>query len=928
MKTLRSAAALILTAALLLVCFAPAIHANGSQSSASHTTRTIDILDRDNWHGESITVVQRSANGNPAVSLTPDSENSKNTMRFYAEFETAELAGFHELAVDIMLRGTAEKYTVTAVVSSEGIQGEVFTAIIGNLTEKLYIPLAEDIAKSLDRIDFTVECTDGTLDYAVIYSVSADSGYTYKYKDTFMAEDVVCTAGKTEFAEDGIRLVPQDGTASVSPVFSTDTDFDSSYVLWITADGTVTGTVDVLAYDADGNAVPSSGAQALMQGSHTYAFIVKSAFADPQFVFNGLGHQTRSEGFSVTGAGVASVGKNYDQSAGSITSCIYKDGSVTVSGALSNEASVKYVGSKLGLYAIPVWEDPEEFCLGEANATVSFSTRFSISCIPEENYACCMYQTVLITDDGNIPLGAPQFVNAQSPSVEVGAPVSALDGADWAGAFESNISSSVINIYTDRLFETDNVYSASLFTYGNKYFYFDSDYLSETEKRLTLAASAGVRVYIRLLSQADGSFAYDTGDRESILTMCAVASLLSSRFDTVRGFILGGDSQNSNNTDNIPDTEQTQKSAYLAAIFSLCVRSSGTAQEVYLPFYDSTVSDPSPLFAAIRYKMALHAKQSISVLYTCPADGDPLSTAVSVSHAASVSNACGYTADSSAAVWEAPGSWESETLSIKYIEYCRAAAVAGLRFAAMSVDGVQGKEEFYDSLKKVADRENIFSATVEQFSAIEENIEFDSRCDIWNFTNAYDTAGWVAGGGFSSAVSTRSAFGQRALTASYSGLDKAGILICRIQSPVNMTDTSLKITLGLDGDGDRPADIDVIVGGRDLRAEFSANAEYGRQTELICNISAFSGSANVDYVAIIVRGSQNCTAELSQVELCSLTLPQQELEARLGSEPIVGGNPMFWAAIIILSAVTVTLFIFLSRRRTGKPVRKSDKGAE
>ncbi len=918
MKKLRRAAALLLTAALLLPCFAATVSGIG-ESGEPWIEHNLDILDKEYWGGDGVTVVQRSANGSPAVSVSPAQDTDGADVGFFADFEPVDLSGCRELVIDIMLRGTAEKYTVTAVPVSGHGRGEVYTQELGKETEKLYIPLSEDVAKSLERIEFTVSCSDGALTYAIVYSVGADSGYTYIFKDTFMAESVECNAGTAEVTKDGIDILPDGGKAELAAGFAFDTGSDSSYVLWITARGISSGTVDVLAYDVsgDGEQIPSSGAQALLPGAHTYAFIIKSAFENPIFVFDGLGQQECADGFTVTGAGIAAVGKNYDQSAGSITSCEYENGSVTVSGALSNEASVTYVGSKLGVYAIPVWEDPEEVCSGEPDATVGFSTRFSVTFTPGENFACCMYLAVIITDEGNIPLGAPQFVSTPSPSGEVGISVSALDGADSAGVFEANISSSVINIYTDRLFESENIYSASLYTYSNGNFYFDSDYLAEIEKRLTLAASAGVRVYVRLLSSSDGTFSYDTGDRDSMTAMCAAASLLSARFDSIRGFILGEESVQGYGANNIPDAVQTEKWAYLTSVFTICVRSGGTAQEVYLPFSDAADSDPSPLFAAVRHKMATHSKQSISVLYTCLSGGDPLSTAASVSHAASASNACGYTADSSAAVWASPGGTGSEETASKYIEYCRTAANSGLRFAAMSVENLENPDEFYDFLKAATDRENIFSAAVEQFKAIEENIEFSGECDIWNFTNAYDTFGWVAGGGFSSAVTSRSSFDGRALTAvNESGAGKAGILNCRLASPVNMTNTSLKITVGITGTGSEPADITVIAGGRDLRAEFSAIAEYGAQTELICNMSGFSGAANIDYVAIIVRSEAQSATELSCIKLCSLTVPQQELKARLGGETVSGVTPVFWAAVIVLAAVTVTVFILLSRKRT------------
>lgn len=914
-KLCKRAGAAILSAVMIL---SASLALPSASAAGGENVRALDILDKDTWDGDGISVAQRSVNGNGAVLLSLDEESER--MSAVADFAPVSVEDCDEMYFDLILRGGASSYKISVTLGSGYFRSEAYTVESLGDSDTIYVPLPDGLQGSLDHIGMDIEAAEGgTVSYAIIHSASADDGFTYKYRETFLAESVECTLGTARFSEDVVDVTPDRGVAEVSPDFITDTSDNAVYLAWITAKVSSAGTIEAAADTGDGSTATVSGTQALMQGSHTYSFIISGSFERVRFLFQGI----TDGSVTAVGAGAVYLSEIYDSSAGSVESCKYEDGTVTVSGSLSTEAAVEYVGCNIGLYIIPVWADAEKILEGEPDIVTGYSTRFSLSCAPEEGYACCLYQAVLMTDEENIPLGAAQFAAAQTVSAEPASSVSALDGADAAGVFESNVSSTVIDIYADRLLEDGDLYSAGLYTYGGEYFYLNNSYISELENRLTFAGAAGIKVYARILQSENTELYFDAGDRDSVLRMCAVADILSTKLGGIRGFIIG----NSVNTvpgAQVPDMTAALNYAKLISMFTLCVRSTGAAQEVFLPFTDSLDSDPSPYFAAVRHLSAVSGRQGISVLYSCTED-DPVSTAASAAHSAGVSGSFGYTTDSCAAIWQAPEGSDYDELGAAYVEYCKAAATSGLRFAAISVSGIDDPGRFYDILKSAIDREKVFSASVSQYKAIAENITFESTCDIWNFTNAYDTSGWVSGGSFSTAQSASLAGGGRALTvASDPNSSGAGIVVCRLASPVNMSDLSVRFTLSVSGirDGDT-ADITLVLGGGDFRAEFSANAENSDMTDYVCNMSAFAGASKIEYAAIIVKGAAGAALNLSKVELCSLSAERHELESRLNGGTQRSADPLFYVSVIVLAAVTVVVFTLLSRKKNTR--RASDK---
>ncbi|MBQ4066027.1 MAG: hypothetical protein IJD22_00145, partial [Clostridia bacterium] len=126
------------------------------------------------------------------------------------------------------------------------------------------------------------------------------------------------------------------------------------------------------------------------------------------------------------------------KSIGAISSCRYDGKELTVSGSLSNDASVQYYGSKIFLYAIPASAVPS-YDLSELSpiAQTGFSTKFRISADLDRTYAEYFYLTVLDTKEGLLPIGGLTAPAGGQVSATATNAVSAIHGADAADLFET-----------------------------------------------------------------------------------------------------------------------------------------------------------------------------------------------------------------------------------------------------------------------------------------------------------------------------------------------------------------------------------------------------------------------------------------------------------------------------------------------------------
>lgn len=897
----------LLTSVILISAVICATLSSGISVSAA-TIIDIDILHSDMWTGNNMRISDRYISGKSAISASPQNDASEFKLR--SSFESIPLTDCSELVLSISLQGVLSEYDVSVILGSGEYRRNAYvTNVKCREIQKIYIPFSPEIIASLDYIEISVSGDDLPI-YAILHDITADNKYTYDALERFDSDDIECTSGAASASTDGITVFPDStGKAAVSMNFVTDTTSDGTYVVWLDASCSASGSVRVAA-ELNGKEVPSSKNQIVASGSHSNVFIIESAFSRVNFIFEELNFIGNDSNIQLTGAGVLYVGKSAEMSdIGSVISCKYENGRITVKGELDEKASLEYVDSKLGLYVIPLWENANGVFDEAPEITSGFSTLFTLYAEPRENYMNCMYQPVIVTDDENIPICPPvmPYSAVQGSSAAQTAIVYSVDHASPSGALEANADSEIIDIYVDRLLEAWDVYSASLYNFRGSTYYFDREYLEELSRRINFASKIGIRVYARLVCKNNPGLDFDVFDADSLERFCAVCDYLKSSFSgKIHGYIMG----NALNTSALMSTDEIDKISKLAAVFTEALRGNGTA-EIYLPFDAKGELNPFAAYAALRYSMAKYSSATVAMLYSCT--DDPENAAASILRTVSIANSYGYQTDNSAVIWKAPANMDVEAIVDVYSSLCKTVMANDLRFATLDAEFNERNDDIYSILKKKMAKERISSLNAEEFNALIEDKLSKGVYSIRSFESSYDTTGWIAGGSFESVMTEMSLLKDgRALRTHSNGSGNAGMLAYRFDAPMDMSKTDAEISLGIASDNDGVAEVTIIFGCGESRREYTAFVEYNKPVKLICNMGDL---APVDYTAVVVKGSSDCTAELYGVSLHSDELTNEEMKDRYSKKQTNAFDPFMYVSIILVAAGTVAVFSVFTKRK-------------
>ncbi len=873
----------------------------------------LDVFTKDVWtaHSGISRISKRSVQASPMLSFS--SEKDAEKLVFSAELQELDLSPYNEIALEMSARGTGEEYPVSVALSGGGAtESADFTLIATGDT--LYVPLPESIRSSLTSISITVTAGDEPISYITLTKASADAYFTYSYRELF-ASSKVSTQYKAEFFENEIRVKAEDAKASISPSFIEAYTKSNTVLAWVKLSGAISGSIVCTAeYETvkedgrESEIATTVSAPQTVTADGTYVFPVTGGFSSLSFDLSALPAEAHTVTF--TEAGIILLGKN-EQSAGSISSCRYDGKKIVVSGSISSAASVKYNGSKLLLYAINASE-VQDFNVSDHTPaeTVSFSTKFRISLTSDAYYAQRFYRVYLDTPDGKIPVGDLTAADGATSAPPATSSVSALHASDAADVFETNTSHVILDVFAGQLLTGDHIHSALAYNYGTTY-YFDRDVLSELDRAVSFYNSCGVGVYLRVYSDREGYlFDYSADSDSSVSIMCAVATFLSERYPTLGGFIMG---PAVNEKSYVAEPETAECLARLCAMFTECAKSKNPALAVFIPF-SADGAEPYLSAALLQYFLAKYSAPNSALLYETTT---PKTTDASFAHVISqISSMFTNASDGAALMWTCPAGAANETVIQSYKSYCKDALALGLRFCALSLTDNPKQSPLYDGLKSMMDTENVIPSTITQLTATVGAGEYKGRYDLWDFTDSYDASDWVAGGSFSTPESAKGDAGGRILR-SFCTDDStaAGILIGKLDTKTDMNGLSALLELCVKSEDRETADVSIIFGGGNARAEFSATVECNAPVSLFCDMSAYSQSSATDYCAIIVRGAKSPEIQVSRISLCSNEQSDEELQKVFLTTAEKETNPLLYASVITLCALTVTVFSILFRKK-------------
>ena len=85
---------------------------------------------------------------------------------------------------------------------------------------------------------------------------------------------------------------------------------------------------------------------------------------------------------------------------------------------------------------------------------------------------------------------------------------------------------------------------------------------------------------------------------------------------------------------------------------------------------------------------------------------------------------------------------------------------------------------------------------------------------------------------------------------------------------------------------------------------------------MTCDLADYSAASAVEYIAIILRGKNGATLEISNVNVCSMVKTEQQLQQLVkgGQEKTQPANPAYYVILVSMTAITVAIFSILGRR--------------
>lgn len=914
MKHINQIICLLLVAVLLFSATAlPCTAADNHTVEPNSQAIQLDLLEPQLWNGNDAILYissRAAANKNALYVFAKNKGDTTLSISAPLDEEPLDLSSLRELAFTMHISGSGTcDFTVTFLCKGTYYNASTKATAGGDPT--IYLPIPEGAKGAVDAIAITLSRWDEPIKSFTLLSITGDERFSYAHAERFMSAGFEPTVGIMQEQEDSIFITPQNGNASFYPNYITGSrKKEGSAAVYLRIRSTqASGTISI-------HGVTGATPLTILSGEHTYGFLIDGSYSDMEYVFSGIS-TAQETSIIITGAAIHLFSDSITEGVGSISSCRSDGKTVTVKGVLSPDTVVKYINSELALYAIPIWADETEAIQKEPSAKMSISTRFELSTVPDGVDALFKYKVMIVTENDKIPIAPSAFLSSGGTVSAVDSSVTGIHGTDMVDVFESNVSNVIVDVYADRLFEASDVYAALLYAVGNTHYYINRSYLEELDAQIQFCKSSGTKVYIRLLHKESEEYANSTAWQENITQLYALTSFLAQRYQGITGLILGSHA-------NLNYHENIESYASLVAIFSTVVKKYCPGATAVIPVCDSYagkntkegIAAADPVSFLCQLSVFLNRKKSDSIMILCESTSLPQRAVTEAAYLSSLVTVCGHPCDGSMLFWQ-PSTGTDTDISTLYQSLCIDAAQAGLRSVILSVSNLDTSNELFNGIKDTVFK-NTSAGLHRRIAEIDSSDAYLGMYPLWDFTGSYDIGGWLSGGGFNNIISAnaKNDLGRVLQSRLESTRNRAGILLCWLDQPLDLTDCSVKFSLGLYDVPADGADISIIFGSGDSRAEYSLTVEQNSVFTATCSLKDFSDAAKVEYIAMILRSGSNPLLEVSKIELCSneKSAEQLQLSVKGAEKEKKQLHPAFYFIVVMMTATTVIIFSMLERK--------------
>ncbi|MBE6614835.1 MAG: hypothetical protein E7631_05990 [Ruminococcaceae bacterium] len=668
---------------------------------------------------------------------------------------------------------------------------------------------------------------------------------------------------------------------------------------------------------------------------------------------------------------------------GSMAGGVVRDGEIVWEGKLTRQAVIDYIDAEIALMAVPLWDRYNYDAAVElAGMPVSNSFRFVMPVSAMETYGAgwLFYAAIReekATQDPEIqsvvmytPVTCPEMLSGTAPDA-CNLSLFGFHAANAIGVYESNVSHVTVDVMLDQLIAE----TGSLVTFGGQTFALSQTYLAALDREVLFYSDAGLEVSLRLLSAKPYAWTEIKAENylplaeteEDLYRFAAALSALCRRYPSVASITLGKGINCEKYTGlSVEEPEELmERIAALAALTYQTARLLIPDIYVVLPFSDGhvyrsekTLPDHGqildPEHGVILLAAAMERLGEVPWVASWRFEDDreaPEAASVPARWRHVLQRLDLPVFDDFLYRWEPEGCLTGEPMPYdiaeRYETLCRILAESDPRAVILSFARIADhvSQTMYAAVTDLPDptgnqtagrKVQKFSGTLQNGGSTAEN--YRTVVTMWDFTTAYDTAGFVAGGGIDGLYTTcsrlfdpvtgtpysrvlRSDLPIAPYEGSTSGLS-GGILLRNFEGMMDLSKVDcLQFTFVLSGQETSvtPPTVAFLIGAEDWRAEYHVTGVLdGAVMTAVCDLREYENAARTGYIGVMLYGETGLTFDLSSVQACSNSAGEEEILTLLTPETVTdSGSPYateIFYIFVLLAVTTIFVSVLLFRR--------------
>lgn len=796
-----------------------------------------NFTDTERWEGDGTLFTKRRVNAQSGVIIS-----RKDELPISVTYDTLEndISKITEINISFILKSNTEN-VLTVTGYREALPWEDAEKVFEN---KVSFNGNESLtlhipvhSDNLDKIHFE---TSATVTHFAISDISMDNGYSYVYLEAFESHSVEVNCNSANVEDKALVLYSETGLISFSPMYLDGHGEDAVYLVNLTVKSSADGKISV-STDSENSA---SSEQSMNAGQNTYYFFIFGAFNNISF---NMASDVKSFSAVLSKSSIVKVGSLYENDYGKISSCTLSESGMVISGVLQGDAINKFIGSDFYVFASNPGETPE-LSKDKAVATSEYSTRFEIE-VPEfEYFKSKVYYVYMDTFMGLQPVGLPCVIGNEFDVFSGGKTDSAVKMAYdanlthfiYSGAESALFSIKVSDAMVDDGSYTDHTHEFNSQTYG-----FKPEFCEMLESNIETLKAFGKNSYFEIIPDSDNF--------EKVLCL---TDWIKGK---AKGVVIG-------DLSHFADDDETLASLYAIAVGLI-------------------KSENPDVYTAIELCGENRVTRAMSLRYYLSVLGIK-ATGFSVNDVnyVDIQNRLN-TSLVSAGFETAPLCATVNTFVSDYGEALTATDALNYVFCSAVTDNVLS---VCDKLPQIKAGE--ICETAPKYSKV-----------LVDYTNSYDTSGWMVCGGFRTPTTEHGSDGKR--FALIQSSENPSIAMYSFASPVNAKDCKLGISFAAEGSGD--TELSIVLGGDSQTVRYTVNAENGTLSDCILDLSDFSDKS-VKYISIEKVGSESLRLYVNDIKLYS---DNEELLQSQTVEKGAANYKIYLAAVI--AVLTVILFFFI-----------------